>query len=100
YAHRAYYLPPIGGNDARGCLLQLCAESVVGGKEKPGLAALAQDRRRRADAERRCVVDVVDRVGSAILARQGGTRGADGEERNFLFLGDRRHGEADAGIGA
>ena len=33
YAHSAYYLPSIGGDDACGRVGQLCAEGVVGGKK-------------------------------------------------------------------
>ena len=42
----------------------------------------------------------MDRIGRAILARERGSRGADGEERNLPVLGGRGYGEADAGVRA
>ena len=42
----------------------------------------------------------MDGIGRAILAGERGSRGADGEERNLLFLGGRGYGEADAGVRA
>ena len=93
-------LPPLAVTTRAADVLQLRAERVVGGEEEPRLAALVEDRRRGAVAERGRVVGVMDRVGRAILAGERGARRADRDERDFLLLGDGIHGEADAGVGA
>src|SRR3979490_3201107 len=47
-----------GDHDTRGCLLQLRAKGVIGSHEVPGLAALLDDRTRRAVAQRGRVIRV------------------------------------------
>src|SRR5208337_123890 len=99
-AHVADHSAAAGLDHVGGALFQLRAEGVVRGEEEPALAALLEDRLRRAVGERGRVVTVMDRVGRAVLAGEGSARSADGEERNFLLFGGRRKREADAGVGA
>ena len=82
------------------CALQLSAERVIRRQIEPGLAAAVDDGARGAVGERGRIVDIVDRVGGAVLVGQGRAARADDEQRHFLHCSDFRHADIDPGVGS
>ena len=90
-------MPPFFSITAVGIALERMAEGVVGGQEKPGVAAGLDDGLAGAVGQRPGVVGPVDRVGAAVLAGQVGGGGAGYQEHLVLLLGDGVDGERDRG---
>src|SRR4029077_762717 len=77
YAYRADVLAAVRLHHLGGRVLQLRTERVVRRQIEPGLAAGVDDGGRAAVGERGGIVDIVDRVGGAVLVGQGRAARAD-----------------------
>jgi len=98
-AHGAENLPALRLHEV-GCLLfQRIAESIVGGEEEPGIAALLHQGTAGTDRQRMGVVGPVETIGRAGLTGQVGGRGT-GDDVDLLLVGrDALHRQRHGGRG-
>ncbi len=95
--YRAKYFAAVLLDHLRGVVLQRISEGVIGGEEKPSIAAALDHLPRGADGERVGVEHPLHGVGRAEFAVKVGRSRGMGYEELLLFIGDALHRQADGG---
>src|SRR5205823_2903925 len=99
YPYRTDVLAAVRLDHLGGRVLQLRAEGIIRRQIEPALAAGVDDGGCGAVGEGGRIVDIVDRVGRAVLVGQGRAARADDEQWHFLHRRNFRHGDIDPGVG-
>ena len=92
---RSDHLAAIADNHFRGVTLQGMAERVIGGQEKPGIAAAFDHLLRGADGKGVGVEHPLHRIGRAELAVEIGRAGRMGDEELLAIIGHLLNRQAD-----